>query len=400
MFNIYQMMLESANVEIQSNEKDIELNTEREKQKDTQSSLTKLTYIILIYVFYIFGGLFNEKLTKNEYEFTDTNNEIKKFKFKDPLIILCTLSSFELIVSFYMSKKMKYKLFQDSKISPITFYDEAILGVLHTGSTFTSQLSLLYIDFIVKTIGKSCKSASIIFLYFLNSIPFIHNFLQKLLNNNTGNNKNTKDKIYIKDIIKVIITTISVFLFNLNGEKSSKSGLRTNSTFGILVLATSLFFDGLLSLKEKMLQTNISNNSIYNGYEKIICWEYMKIFALCTFIFGISQVSFNIAFGNYFEIIKQIIICKELMRDLIIYALFDALGQSILFMFLGLYGPLTLCIVTSVRKILSISISIIYFGKTISFNQSLSLILATSIIFWEVYDKGNKYKNNEGIKTS
>ena len=400
MFNIYQMMLESANVEIQSNEKDIELNTEREKQKDTQSSLTKLTYIILIYVFYIFGGLFNEKLTKNEYEFTDTNNEIKKFKFKDPLIILCTLSSFELIVSFYMSKKMKYKLFQDSKISPITFYDEAILGVLHTGSTFTSQLSLLYIDFIVKTIGKSCKSASIIFLYFLNSIPFIHNFLQKLLNNNTGNNKNTKDKIYIKDIIKVIITTISVFLFNLNGEKSSKSGLRTNSTFGILVLATSLFFDGLLSLKEKMIQTNISNNSIYNGYEKIICWEYMKIFALCTFIFGISQVGFNIAFGNYFEIIKQIIVCKELMRDLIIYALFDALGQSILFMFLGLYGPLTLCIVTSVRKILSISISIIYFGKTISFNQSLSLILATSIIFWEVYDKGNKYKNNEGIKTS
>ena len=394
------MMLESANVEIQSNEKDIELNTEREKQKDTQSSLTKLTYIILIYVFYIFGGLFNEKLTKNEYEFTDTNNEIKKFKFKDPLIILCTLSSFELIVSFYMSKKMKYKLFQDSKISPITFYDEAILGVLHTGSTFTSQLSLLYIDFIVKTIGKSCKSASIIFLYFLNSIPFIHNFLQKLLNNNTGNNKNTKDKIYIKDIVKVIITTISVFLFNLNGEKSSKSGLRTNSTFGILVLATSLFFDGLLSLKEKMIQTNISNNSIYNGYEKIICWEYMKIFALCTFIFGISQVGFNITFGNYFEIIKQIIICKELMRDLIIYALFDALGQSILFMFLGLYGPLTLCIVTSVRKILSISISIIYFGKTISFNQSLSLILATSIIFWEVYDKGNKYKNNEGIKTS
>ena len=393
-------MLESENVEIQSNEKDVELNIEKEKQKDTQSSLTKLTYIILIYVFYIFGGLFNEKLTKNEYEYTDTNNETKKFKFKDPLIILCTLSSFSLIVSFYMSKKMKYKLFQDSKVSPISFYDEAILGILHTGSTFTSQLSLLYIDFIVKTIGKSCKSASIIFLYFLNSIPFIHDFLQKLLNNNTANNKNSKDKINIKDIIKVIITTISVFLFNLNRETNSKSGLKSSSTFGVLVLATSLFFDGLLSLKEKMIQTNISNNSIYKGYEKIICWEYMKIFALCTFVFGISQVCFNIAFGNYFEIIKQIIMCKELMRDLIIYALFDALGQSILFMFLGLYGPLTLCIVTSVRKILSISISIIYFGKNISFNQSLSLILATSIIFWEVYDKGNKYKNNEGIKTS
>ena len=106
-----------------------------------------------------------------------------------------------------MSNKLKLKFLQNPKLSPLSFQDQSILGILHTISTFTSQLSLLYIDFIVKTIGKSCKSASIIFLYFLNSIPFIHNFLQKLLNNNTGNNKNTKDKIYIKHIIKVIITT-------------------------------------------------------------------------------------------------------------------------------------------------------------------------------------------------
>ena len=149
-----------------------------------------------------------------------------------------------------------------------------------------------------------------------------------------------------------------------------------------------------------MIQSKISNNNMYHGYEKIICWEYMKIFAFCTFIFGIVQVLFQIIFRDYLLVIQEILLCKGLIRDLIIYASFDALGQSILFMFLGKYGPLTLCIVTSVRKILSISISIIYFGKNISFHQSLSLILATSIIFWEVYDKGNKYKNNDGIKTN
>ena len=46
--------------------------------------------------------------------------------------------------------------------------------------------------------------------------------------------------------------------------------------------------------------------------------------------------------------------------------------------------------VTSVRKILSISISILYFGKSINFPQSISLFLAGTIIFWEIYDKGNK----------
>jgi len=363
------------------------------------SSYTKLTYIIMIYVFYIFGGLFNEKLTKSTYEYTDKDNNIKTFKFKYPLIILCSLSSFSLVISSYMSQKMKYKLFKDSNISPVSFYDKSIIGILHTISTFTSQLSLLYIDFIVKTIGKSCKSASIMFLYFLNSIPLCHKILKKLLNNNIDENKSSLEKIKIKDLTKVIITTISVILFNLSsGEKKKNDVPSSSSSIGIIILLISLFFDGLLSLKEKMVQVNIKNNIEYNGYEQIICWEYMKIFGFCTFLFGFFQIIVKIIFGDYLEILKIVFKCKGLIRDLFCYAVFDALGQSVLFIFLSKYGPLTVSMVTSVRKILSISISILYFGKSISFPQSISLFLAGTIIFWEIYDKGNSKKVEEKKK--
>ena len=366
---------------------------------ETDSSYTKLTYIVLIYVFYIFGGLFNEKLTKSTYEYTDKDNNAKAFKFKDPLIILCSLSSFSLLISSYMSQKMKYKLFKDSNISPVSFYDKSIIGVLHTISTFTSQLSLLYIDFIVKTIGKSCKSASIMFLYFLNSIPLCHKILKKLLNNNIDENKSSIEKIKIKDLTKVIITTISVVLFNLSsGEKKKNDASSSSSSIGIIILLISLFFDGLLSLKEKMVQVNIKNNIEYNGYEQIICWEYMKIFGFCTFLFGFFQIIFKIIFGNYLEILNIVFKSKGLIRDLFCYAVFDALGQSVLFIFLSKYGPLTVSMVTSVRKILSISISIIYFGKSISFPQSISLFLAGTIIFWEIYDKGSSKKVEEKKK--
>ena len=366
---------------------------------ETDSSYTKLTYIVLIYVFYIFGGLFNEKLTKSTYEYTDKDNNAKTFKFKDPLIILCSLSSFSLLISSYMSQKMKYKLFKDSNISPVSFYDKSIIGVLHTISTFTSQLSLLYIDFIVKTIGKSCKSASIMFLYFLNSIPLFHKILKKLLNNNIDENKSSIEKIKIKDLTKVIITTISVVLFNLSsGPKKKNDASSSSSSIGIIILLISLFFDGLLSLKEKMVQVNIKNNIEYNGYEQIICWEYMKIFGFCTFLFGFFQIIFKIIFGNYLEILNIVFKSKGLIRDLFCYAVFDALGQSVLFIFLSKYGPLTVSMVTSVRKILSISISIIYFGKSISFPQSISLFLAGTIIFWEIYDKGNSKKVEEKKK--
>jgi hypothetical protein len=366
---------------------------------ETDSSYTKLTYIILIYVFYLFGGLFNEKLTKSTYEYTDIDNNVKTFKFKYPLIILCSLSSFSLIISSYMSQKMKYKLFKNSNISPVSFYDKSIIGILHTISTFTSQLSLLYIDFIVKTIGKSCKSASIMFLYFLNSIPLCHKILKKLLNNNIEENKSSLEKIKIKDLTKVIITTISVVLFNLSsGEKKKNDASSSSSSMGIIILLISLFFDGLLSLKEKMVQVNIKNNIEYDGYEQIICWEYMKIFGFCTFLFGFFQIIFKIIFGNYLEVLNIVFKSKGLIRDLFCYAVFDALGQSVLFIFLSKYGPLTVSMVTSVRKILSISISILYFGKSISFPQSISLFLAGTIIFWEIYDKGNSKKVEEKKK--
>ena len=377
--------------------KDINANTET-----NESSLTKMIYIILLYVFYLFGGLFNEKLTKTLYEYKDSENNVKTLRFKYPSISLCTLSILSFCISSYMSKTMKQKIFKGEIISPISFHDKSIIGVLYTISTNTAQLALIYLDFIVKTIGKSCKSASIMFIYFLNTIPFCNTLLKKLLNNNNENSGN-KDKIHKKYVIKVILTTTSVILFNLSSG-SEKSGKKNNtdssknSSLGIIILLISLFSDGLLSLKENMIKGNINNNKKYKDYEKIICWEYMQIFSFFTFIFGFIQIIINLLFGNYAQIFKIIFTNKILLKDLLSYAVFDVFGQCILFIFLGKYGPLALSMVTSVRKILSISISILYFGKSISFPQSISLLLATSIIFWEIYDKGNKTKEKDKEK--
>ena len=288
-----------------------------------------------------------------------------------------------------MLRKMKNKYFSSKIESPISFMDKSIIGIFHIISSFTAQTALIYLDFIVKTIGKSCKSASIMFIYFLNTIPCCNKLLKKLLNNNTKEEK--KEKILMKDVIKVLMTTTSVILFNLssNNNKSNNND-QSNSYFGIIVLLISLFSDGLLSLKESMIKTNIISDKKYEGYNNLLSWEYMNIFSFFTFMFSFSQIISNLYFRNYIKIFKIIFTNKILLRDLLSYAIFDVMGQSILYIFLGKYGPLALSMVTSVRKILSISISILYFGKSISFPQGISLFLATSIIFWEIYEKGNK----------
>ena len=376
-----------------------EKNGEKEKNKlnninndNTDSSLTKMIYIILLYVFYLFGGLFNERLTKTEYDYIDENGNKNILKFKYPSISLCFPSILSFCISSFMLKNMKKKYFNSKIESPISFHDKSIIGILHIISVFTAQTALIYLDFIVKTIGKSCKSASIMFIYFLNTIPFCNKLLKKLLNNK-AKTENKKEKILMKDVIKVLMTTTSVILFNLSSDsKNDKKNKeeQSSSYFGIIVLLISLFSDGLLSLKENMIKNNISSDEKYEGYNNLLSWEYMNIFSFFTFSFSFYQIISNLYLGNYKLIFKVILSNKILMKDLFSYAIFDVLGQSVLYIFLGKYGPLALSMVTSVRKILSISISILYFGKPISFPQSISLFLATSIIFWEIYEKGNK----------
>ena len=134
------------------------------------------------------------------------------------------------------------------------------------------------------------------FLYFLNTIPFCNKLLKKLLNNKTKN-EDKKEKILTKDIIKVIMTTTSVILFNLSSDSNKEKNKEKNSSyFGIIVLVISLFTDGLLSLKESMIKTNIMNDKKYEGYINLLSWEYMNIFSFFTFTFSFSQIIYNLFF--------------------------------------------------------------------------------------------------------
>ena len=218
-------------------------NIKNDTHIQDESPLIKMIYIILLYVFYLFGGLFNEKLTKTEYEYIDidNNNTKKIFKFKYPSISLCFPSILSFVISSFMLKRMKEKYYKSKTESPITSQDKSIIGILHIISSFTAQTALIYLDFIVKTIGKSCKSASIMFIYFLNTIPFCNRLLKKLLNNQNKIVEDKKDKIHIKDVIKVLMTTTSVILFNLSSDSKKEKNKENynNNYFGIIILLIS-----------------------------------------------------------------------------------------------------------------------------------------------------------------
>lgn len=158
--------------------------------------------------------------------------------------------------------------------------------------------------------------------------------------------------------------------------------------YGLLIV--SLLFDGLMALKEKIINHEVHHNPEFSQHKSRLSWEYMNLFSLYSIIFCLFGLIYESITGDLTQVISLYLSNKELIFNLFFYALTASLGQVFLFQFLEKFGPLTLSIITGVRKILSIALSIVFFGKVVSYIKVVSLLLGTTVIAWEVCEKTYK----------
>lgn len=225
----------------------------------------------------------------------------------------------------------------------------------------------------------------------LYNVPIIGAIFQKLINQNEKNRKQSSTKM---DFVKVIITTSSVLLFNYSPSGGSSSSNK-NVFLGYLLLVISLFSDGLLSLKEKIINNKIHSNPKLTEYRKILNWMYMFIFSFMTTITTTIVISYSIVFGDFINTLSVYLSSRALVIDITCYSVVISIGQTVFFILLEKYGPLTLSLITSVRKVLTVALSILIFRKPISINQAISLFLAGAVILIEVLDKQDTKKKKE-----
>ncbi len=145
-----------------------------------------------------------------------------------------------------------------------------------------------------------------------------------------------------------------------------------------------------MALKEKLINHEVHYNPEYESYKNKLSWEYMNLFSLYSLLFCVIGLCYNFIFNDFFDTFKEYMGNQEIVINLFFYSVMASLGQVFIFQFLEKWGPLTLSIVTGVRKILSIALSIIFFGKAVSFLKVVSLLLGTTVISWEVSEKTHK----------
>jgi hypothetical protein len=117
--------------------------------------IVKIFFISMLYISFTIQGVFEEKVYGKVYTVKNqTYLEEVKFRFTETNLNYFTVAFVSVLISgiIILSKKLKHKLF--------SVKDKVILGSLYTISKMSSENSMMFLDFISKTIGKSVKSLS------------------------------------------------------------------------------------------------------------------------------------------------------------------------------------------------------------------------------------------------
>lgn len=300
-----------------------------------------------------------------------------KSRLQAPAIIAITQATVAMLVG------VGYITWKNSKYKPMAFIldhkrELALISFTQSASTPLATYSLQYVDYLTYMLAKSCKMMPVLLVHLLlyrTSIP-----------------KHMK--------LVAVLVSVGVAIFTLGGSNKKVHNdkiVDQLSVGGFSLLSLSLFLDGITNAtQDKMLKANRSKENSSN--EKPITGAHL-MFALNLFI-----IIWNIAYlvlidGSQLTNAKSVMtLDPEIFYYLITYAVCGALGQCFIFYTLEQYGSLILVMITVTRKMTSMMLSILVYGKEVNPVQWLGIFIVFGGITWEAVCKKLKSTSKVGSK--
>lgn len=315
-----------------------------------KQSFKLLATVSGIYITFLTWSLIQEPLNTNIWP-----NSQSKFQY--PCVINISQALVATIIGW------AYLSFQGSDYNVLDFlknhcYDIVIISLTQASSSPLALYSLEYVDYLTYMLAKSCKLIPILIvhiLFYRTSIP--------------------KTKKIVAGVV-----TIGVTLFTLGGPK--KMNTQSTSLYGFLLLFFSLFLDGLTNATQDTLLKRNVNKKITGAH---------LMFAL-NFAIILWNIGYILLFkdNQWKQPIEMIFLDPEILKYLFTYAICGALGQCFIFYTLEQYGSLLLVMITVTRKMMSMLLSIILYGHTVTFLQWLGIIAVFGGIILEAKLKRQK----------
>ncbi|KAA8644673.1 hypothetical protein EYZ11_001911 [Aspergillus tanneri] len=352
----------------------------RTTPEDNNSSdapgLTQLAICVLgIYASFLSWGVLQEKITTFSYAVrpptaAEPKPPTERFTFS---IVLNTIQS-----SFAAITGLLYLFFSTpaGQKMPSTFPTRKILFPLLLVSISSSlaspfgYASLAHIDYLTFILAKSCKLLPVMFLHltiFRKRYP-----------------------LYKYGV--VLLVTLGVATFTLhhpgNSKKVAEKGSSGSSMWGIFLLSINLLLDGLTNTTQDHVFSSPQQYTRFTGPQMMVAQNVLSTALTSLYLVLMPHLSstgllhnllpFPIPPSTETELTSAVSFLSrhpEALQIVIGFAACGAVGQLFIFYTLSRFSSLLLVTVTVTRKMLTMLLSVFWFGHSLSPGQWLGVVL-------------------------
>lgn len=339
--------------------------------EDSKSSGSLVNLVICvsgIYAAFLTWGVLQERITTTNYG-TEANPEVFRF----PVVVNTIQSLFAAILGWLYTAKTRTSpsdkpIFPSKKI----FWPLALVSLTSSLSSPFGYASLAHVDYITFILAKSCK---------LLPVMFLHVTLYR-----------RKYPFYKYAVVALVTAGVAIFTLHQPAGSKKKGSQSGNSTYGLMLLGINLLFDGLTNSTQDDINATFKP---YSGQQMMCALNSMQTLFTSAFLL-LSPYIAQTGLGSYVgmgnnagELYGAIAFYQRhptILYDVLGFAVCGAVGQlficespscscamlssltnpcSIVYT-LSIFGSLFLVTVTVTRKMLTMIISVLWFGHSLS----------------------------------
>lgn len=340
-----------------------------------ESSVFTLIFCVFgLYGLFLSWSVLQERINTKPYEYIDE----KPVFFKAPLLVNTIQALFAcfvgLLYSWIAHKQNPFAIFHSTASKDTTggsTYVKFFLAIAVT-STLSSPLgykALKHVDYLAFLLAKSCKLLPVMLVHFV-----------------LYRTRFPPHKYMVAGMV-----TLGVILFTTNHSsgKSKASINDGNTLLGMAQLGGSMLLDGLMNSTQDQLFR------LPNRQHKLTGASLMCILNLLVFVFSLG---FILVFQFEQEALytwRFVHKYPQLLVDILAFSLFGAAGQVFVFLILEKFDSLILVTATVTRKMISMILSVVLFGHTLTYGQWLGVVSVFGGIGYESYLKLSSKKKKQ-----
>uniref|UniRef100_A0A7E4VF54 UAA transporter n=1 Tax=Panagrellus redivivus TaxID=6233 RepID=A0A7E4VF54_PANRE len=249
-----------------------------------------------------------------------------------------------------------------SAIATVPWWYYALAATSYTGAMLASNVALKFVPYPTQVLCKSCKPLPVLLFSVLFAAKKYH----------------WRKYLYVS----LIVGGMAVFMYK---PKHDGKFDVLNFGKGEALLLFSLFLDGVTATLQERMRSSYKT-------EKWAMMFFMNLFS-AVILSGTIVVSHDLT--KFYEFIQRY---PYVLQRIALLSIAGSFGQVFIFKTVSDLGPLTLSIITTSRKLISVVLSVILFANPFSSNQLMGTVIVFGALFADVVESSRKKQAAAPVK--